>query len=79
MVVKVKHLGMPNVLADKEIVPEFVQQHAQPKAIADSVIQLIDDVAARQKMISAFDSIIAKLGAGGASDRAARAIVNELG
>ena len=79
MVVKVKHLGMPNVLADKEIVPEFVQQHAQPEAIADSVIQLIDDVAARQKMISAFDSIIAKLGAGGASDRAARAIVNELG
>jgi lipid-A-disaccharide synthase len=79
MVVKVKHLGMPNVLADREIVPEFIQHHAGPIAIADSVIQLIDDVSTRQKMISAFDSIIANLGKGGASDRAARTILNELG
>ncbi|HSH39437.1 MAG TPA: lipid-A-disaccharide synthase, partial [Chthoniobacterales bacterium] len=28
-VVKVKHLGMPNVLAGREIVPEFIQHHAR--------------------------------------------------
>ena len=79
LVIKVDYLGMPNVIANKEIVPEFIQHHAGPTAIAASVIQLIDDVSIRQKMISAFDSIIANLGKGGASDRAARAILKELG
>ncbi|MGH8099792.1 MAG: lipid-A-disaccharide synthase, partial [Chthoniobacterales bacterium] len=79
LVVNVKHLGMPNVLAGEQIVPEFIQHHARPVAIAESVRQLMDDAAARQKMLSAFDSIIAKLGEGGAGDRAAKAIISEIG
>jgi lipid-A-disaccharide synthase len=78
MVVKVKHLGMPNVLADEEIVPEFIQHQAKPGAIAKTVEGLIDDPLIRKKMIAAFDSIITPLGQGGASDRAAKAIVEEL-
>ena len=34
LVVNVKYLGMPNVLANKEVVPEFIQHRARPKAIA---------------------------------------------
>lgn len=79
LVVNVKYLGMPNVLADKEVVPEFIQHRARPGVIARAVSQLTDDRAARQKMISEFDIIVAKLGEGEASDRAANAIVNELG
>jgi len=79
MVVKVEYLGMPNVLADEEVVPEFIQHRARPSAIGEAVRQLLDDAAARKKMISEFDTIIPKLGQGGASDRAARAIWNELG
>jgi lipid-A-disaccharide synthase len=79
LVVKVKYLGMPNVLAGKEVVPEFIQHRARPGVIARAVSQLIDDRAAREKMISEFDTIVAKLGEGEASDRAANAIVNELG
>jgi lipid-A-disaccharide synthase len=78
MVVKVEFLGMPNVLADEEVVPEFIQHRARPTAIAGTVRQLLDDAAARQKMISEFDTILPKLGEGGASDRAAQAILNEL-
>ena len=78
MVVKVEYLGMPNVLADEEVVPEFIQHRARPGAIGEAVRQLSDDAAARKKMISEFDTIIPKLGQGGASDRAARAIWNEL-
>ena len=78
LVVNVKYLGMPNVLADEQIVPEFIQHQARPVAIAESVMRLIDDAVARQKMISAFDSIIGKLGEGGACDRAARVILAEL-
>jgi lipid-A-disaccharide synthase len=78
LVVKVKHLGMPNVLANREIVPEFIQHRARPAALAPAVARLIDDKVAREKMISGFNETIATLGAGGASERAARVIADEL-
>jgi len=79
LVVSINYLGMPNVLADKKVVPEFIQHRARPGVIAQALSRLMDDHAAREEMISEFDTIIAQLGEGGASDRAARAIVNELG
>ena len=78
LVVKVKYLGMPNVLAEKEIVPEFIQGRARPAAIAEATSGLLNDEPARQLMISQFDAIVAKLGESGASKRAAEAIVKEL-
>ena len=42
MVVKTKHLGMPNILADREIVPEFIQQAAHPESIAHAVLEADD-------------------------------------
>src|SRR5437588_11816296 len=78
LVVNVKYLGMPNVLADKEVAPEFIQHRARPDVIAKTVLQLINNPTARDRMISEFDRIVAKLGEGGASEKAARAIVEEL-
>lgn len=78
LLVKVKYLGMPNVLADKEIVPEFIQHLAKPQDLAKAVLRLVDDPIARGQMISAFDKIAAQLGESGASDRAAKAILAEI-
>ena len=78
LLVKVKYLGMPNVLADKEIVPEFIQHRAKPQDLAKAVLRLVDDPIARGQMISAFDKIAAQLGESGASDRAAKAILAEI-
>jgi len=78
LVVNVRYLGMPNVLADKEVAPEFIQHRARPGVIAKTVFQLINNPTARDRMISEFDRIVAKLGEGGASEKAARAIVKEL-
>ena len=79
LLVKVKYLGMPNVLAGKEVVPEFIQHRAQPREIAAAIARLIDDAQARQQMIWEFDKIAAQLGETGASERAARAILEEIG
>ena len=79
LVVSVKYLGMPNVLADREVVPEFIQHRARPDAIVKAVRRLIEDADARDRMIAEFDTIIGKLGKGGASDQAARAIIEEIG
>jgi lipid-A-disaccharide synthase len=79
LVVKVKHLGMPNVLAGREIVPEFIQQRADPRRIADALLTLMNDEKARSLVVSEFDAIISKLGENDASMTAARAILQEIG
>jgi lipid-A-disaccharide synthase len=78
IVVKIKHLGMPNVLAGREIVPEFIQHRAEPHAIAHAVVRLLDDETERRRMIEDFDAIGTQLGAKDASRTAARAILDEL-
>jgi lipid-A-disaccharide synthase len=78
LVLKTKHLGMPNVLAGREIVPEFIQHEARPDTISKGVLKLMNDQSARDMMISEFNAIIAKLGETGASAKAARVILDEL-
>jgi lipid-A-disaccharide synthase len=77
-VVSVDYLGMPNLLAGKEVVPEFIQHEARPESIANAVRLLMEDANARDRMISDFASIIGKLGGGGASEKAAQTIIQEL-
>ena len=78
MLIQVKHLGMPNVLAKREIVPEFIQENARPSAIAEEIMRLLEDPARRNQMIADFEEVIAKLGQGGANEVAARAILQTL-
>ena len=79
LVVNVEYLGMPNLLADKEVVPEFIQHRAKPGAIVKAAQPLIENANARERMISEFDAIVPKLGDIGASESAARAIIEEIG
>jgi lipid-A-disaccharide synthase len=79
LVVNVEYLGMPNLLAGKELVPEFIQHCADPGAIAQTVRMLMEDARPREQMISEFDTIIGKLGRGRATDKAAQVIADELG
>src|SRR5438105_786937 len=78
LVVKVKYLGMPNVLANREIVPEFIQNKAQPRAIAAAVARLLTDKTERTRMLTDFACVVQRLGRGEASVNAAEAIVTEL-
>lgn len=78
LVVRIKYLGMPNVLANKEIVPEYIQHDATAQKLAKAVSHLIDEPSAREQMLSEFDRIIAELGESPASEKAARAIMDEI-
>ena len=78
LVVNVDFLGMPNLLAGKEVVPEFIQHEAKPDAIVNAVRSLMEDSPARDRMILDFDATTSKLGGTGASERAAQAILEEL-
>ena len=76
--VKVKWLGMPNILAEREVVREFLQEEAKPEEIATEVGRLLDDRKARAAFQETLTAVIAKLGERGASDRAAEAILAAL-
>jgi lipid-A-disaccharide synthase len=79
LLVRVDHLGMPNILAGKEIIPEFIQHEALPVRIADSVWKLYSDSTQREAMAGEMARIIQLLGGKGAGRRAAEAVVRELG
>jgi lipid-A-disaccharide synthase len=78
LVVKVKHLGMPNVLAKREIVPEFIQHRARPRQIAATIAHLLSDELERGRMLRDFGFIAEELGRGETSSNAAEAILAEF-
>jgi lipid-A-disaccharide synthase len=69
---------MPNILAGKEIIPEFIQHKALPVRIAHSVWKLYSDPDRREVMVSDMARIIERLGGKGAGRRAAEVVVQEL-
>ena len=79
LILRTKFLGMPNVLAKREIIPEFLQHEARPKAIAAAVLALMSEPERRHQMITDLEGTIARLRETGASEKAAHAILSELG
>jgi lipid-A-disaccharide synthase len=74
--VKVDFWGMPNLIAGEPIVPEFLQERADPPAIAEAVLALFDGPA-REAQLTRLAAVRAALGSGGAAQRAA-AIAEEM-
>ena len=72
--VKVPHIALPNLLTDKPLVPEFIQNDATAGALAEAVGSLIDDPDRRQAIAAEFDVLRTKL-ARDADKRAAEAVV----
>jgi len=78
MLIRVNYLGMPNILAGKEIIPEFIQHKAVAGRIADAVRQLCNDPIRRNTMVQEMERVIKLLGEQGAGRRAAEVVVREL-
>ncbi len=77
-IVKVKYAAMPNLLANEEVFPEFIQDAATPENLARAALELLRDEARRAKVKARLAEIIASLGNPGATSRAAEAIVRLL-
>lgn len=78
LLVRVKWIGIANIIAGRGIVREFIQHDAAPEPIARAVLQLVNDPAARDSLVRELDAVIAQLGEPGASRRAAAAVLEEL-
>ena len=58
--VKTQHVGLPNILAGEEIVPELLQHQATPSALADAVSRVLDGAGVHQ--ILRFDELAGLIG-----------------
>jgi lipid-A-disaccharide synthase len=77
--IRVDYLGMPNILAGRPLIPEFIQQHAEPRRIAEVLERLAEDQGARRTMIHGMAEVIQSLGEAETGQRAAKALLNHLG
>ncbi|MCI0691527.1 lipid-A-disaccharide synthase [candidate division KSB1 bacterium] len=70
-VVKLPYIGLVNVVAGRQIVPEFIQHDFVPERVAPILAKLIKDDEYRTEVQSALAEVRTKLGTPGASWRAA--------
>lgn len=76
MIATVKYITLANILADKPVVPEFIQFDAVPEKIADSVVEQLkpENYLSKVKELLEFRKM---LGNPGVSKRAAEIILND--
>lgn len=77
-IVNIPHVAMPNLLAGKELVPEFIQYKATAHAVAAPLLKWLKDPTARKAMRKDLLLLREKMGTQGASDRAARTILEKV-
>ena len=70
--IKVRHIGIVNLIAQKELLPELIQDEASPEKIADTVHSIIGDPQRLEETRKEMLRIRELLGGPGASDRVAR-------
>ncbi|HEX7617485.1 MAG TPA: lipid-A-disaccharide synthase [Verrucomicrobiae bacterium] len=72
----VKWATMPNILANEEVFPEFIQDAATPENISRATLELLQNESRRQIIKSQLANIVSSLGEPGAAGRAATAILS---
>lgn len=77
-VMSVDYLGIVNVMAQREVVKELLQEQATGTAMAKELGRLLDDEEARARIQSDLAEVVAMLGEGGAHENAARSVAAAL-
>ncbi len=76
--IRVSFVGLPNLVADRSIVPELLQNDAAPGPLAATALEMLRSPARQEAMRVALADVRRRLGEPGALDRAAREIVRLL-
>ena len=70
--IRVDHIALANIIAGRTVVPELIQDEANPERIAAEVRELIVEKGKAREMKASLAEIRGKLGTPGASQRTAR-------
>ena len=74
---KIDYVGLPNIIADRGIVPEFIQNDASPDRISTEIIKQLTDEKYSEKLKRGLAEVKERLGSKGSSKRLAM-LVNEM-
>jgi lipid-A-disaccharide synthase len=73
-----KYLGLVNIIHGDGVVPELLQYDATPKKIAAVALQTLKDETKKRTMLEGLRTVREALGAPGASERAAKSVLEVL-
>ncbi len=77
--VNVNHIGLVNIIADERVVPELIQEAANPAAIAREAVDILSNPDRLQQIRQKLKAVRHRLGAPGAAERTADIAFNMLG
>ncbi|EGO62935.1 lipid-A-disaccharide synthase [Acetonema longum] len=73
--VKIPHIGLPNIIAGRQVIPELVQDAARPEEIAAQLQPLLADGEKRTQVLADLALVRQKLGERGAVERVAQTVL----
>jgi lipid-A-disaccharide synthase len=78
LIVRVPFIGMPNLIAERRVVPELIQHEVTPARIAAAARQLLEDPQAYRLVQDGLREVRRRLGPSGAAERTAEIILDML-
>lgn len=78
VLVKIKRIGIVNILAEEDVVEELIQADAEPAAVARALREFLDSPEKRAALRAKLADTCSKLGGPGAHERAASAVAGWL-
>ena len=73
-----EYIGLPNLLSNKQIVPEFIQNEATPENVSAALLKVLEDPEEHNRVSDLLGDALSKLGSQGAIGRINRLIIEEL-
>jgi len=79
ILVKVKCIGLANIVVGRKVVPELIQGEVTPQRIAQEAEKILREPARRQQIQGEFEFVKERLGGKGASQRVAQIALQMMG
>ncbi len=76
--IKIKYISLVNLIMDREVVTELIQDDLNPARIKEELTRITLDETGRNRMLQDYESLKQKLGGTGASERAANLIWSDI-
>ncbi|MNR41101.1 lipid-A-disaccharide synthase [compost metagenome] len=75
---KIKYISLVNLIAEKTVVKELIQDDCNEKALNAELDLILNDVTYRSKMLQNYAELHSLMGEPGASERTAKLIIDYL-
>ncbi|HNT34984.1 MAG TPA: lipid-A-disaccharide synthase, partial [bacterium] len=77
LLVQVDRIGLVNIVAQEDVVPEFIQSRARPEDISRYVLEYLQNPSHQKTVLGALQKVQKSLGEPGASERAAGLVLGK--